>query len=193
MTAPPAWRARAHSSFVAMLRREPYKSSKAADAGIAFERTVYRACRQQATTLGSEEFKTVVLSCIGGKFQSVLKSVEKIDDQEVVFYGKSDVEFTNTIKDIKTTGTWKGPDSYLKKWQHKIYLLISGKQYFDYIIVEWADDNKCTIKNVHIVPYTSPGRQALLDEIYPAIAKLFTYLHNELLWDDYYFTFSNNK
>lgn len=196
-TAPPTWKSRAKASFVATLKREPYKMSAAAKAGIAFEHTVYRACRQHRgdgpITLGSKHFQTVANECYGGRFQVVLKGNVQHNNKDIFLYGKTDVDFPDCIKDLKTTGNWKGADNYLKKWQHKLYLLMSGKPNFKYIVVEWQDENRCVIEDAHIFGYTNPGNDDLLKDLYEAVDKLHNYLHKENLWEDYYFTFSKNK
>jgi len=195
--APATWKSRAEASFISQIKREPVDYPKWVQAGNDFESCVQSVCnpystKEQALRNGSDNFKKVVSICHGGKFQQVLKAVRRIDDQDVCFYGRSDVEKPYTTIDLKTTPLYKGEDKYLNKSQHKFYLALNGKKYFKYVVVEWEDDSYIKIASVYEIDYTSPGKEHLLKELDKKVCALFEGIRTMDLWDDYYFTFSKN-
>ena len=146
--------------------------------------------------VGSPHFQEVANDCLGGTFQGVLQKDLDIDEVPVHFYGKTDVSFPRIIKDIKTTLNWKGQDKYLKGYQHKVYLGISGVKKFEYVVVVWEDETSDKIRSVKRAiynPFTFGVEPDLEYDIVEAVRELFEYLRANNLWDDYYHTFSNNR
>lgn len=200
--APPSWKERAYISFVQMIRREPGDFPLWIKKGIEFEDAIYAQCtkasklNKMTVDVGSPHFQTVANDCLGGAFQEVLQKDIEVDGESVHFYGKTDVSFPHIIKDIKTTLKWKGQDKYLKGFQHKIYMWISGVDKFEYVVVVWEDEKSDKIRAVHRAlynPFSFGVKPDLEYDILEAVRELFKYLRANNLWDDYYHAFSKNR
>ncbi len=199
--APPSWKARAYKSFIQKLRREKTPFSDAAKKGVAFEDTVYRVCKKVMSNPGKHDikdsgstyFQSIALHCYGGEFQKVFKKTLIIDDEEFLIYTKMDVVFPSTIIDLKTTLNYKGSYKYLSGWQHKIYTWVSDIPNFKYIIAEWLNSYDTTIKDVHYVEYTAKDFIDAEVDLVKGIRELLSYIHKNSLYEDYFFTFSNNR
>ncbi len=183
--APASWRGRARRSLIATIRREAYTPHPAAQRGIDFEDEVYETC-SQATTV--EELKTtgnlvrdnVTKACFGGEFQKVLKEHISVDGNNVLLYGKTDVFFSDNSIDIKTTENWRGRAKYLSGTQHLIYTFLARVPSFKYLVVVFEYERPVVSYNIDYVVTEDP-----LPIIKDKISKLFAWLKEEALWDDY--------
>lgn len=202
VNAPPSWKVKAYRSLVSQIKREPFDPSPEIQRGIEFENKVYDECRylsdpdyvnDTSKQRYPPHFETVVKRCLHGDFQTVVKDKWTIDNDIFVLYGKLDVDLPEKIIDIKTTGNYKGPKQYLKTWQHIMYTLLTNKKFFEYVVVEWADKHSGDIKDVHVVKYEVEDFNELKKNLINQIHKLMGYLHSHKLYDDYFYTFSNNK
>lgn len=194
--APPSWKTKALKDLVRLIRREKGDFPLWIKKGIDFENAVYQECNKskgKEITRGSAFFQTVCNNCIGGTFQNVFKKWLTIDDQLVLLYNKTDVVLPEKVIDIKTTLNWKGKEKYLKGCQHKMYLYASEKEFFEYIVAQWEDEESNKIQDIHFVEYTRPTLEVLEEELTQQIKELFDFLHQENLYDDYYVIFSNNR
>ena len=195
------WKQRGMKDFVGKIRREKVEYPSWVGMGMDFENVVYDKCRssrtiEDATDEGSEAFKAVVKEVYGGVFQNKLKRVLHIGSHKAFLFGFSDVEKDNLTIDIKTCKDWKGPQKYLDKAQHEMYLYMNGKDNFKYVVAEWDKDGNGNpikpAKNVYTVDYINPGENVLEKRLTEKIEKMWDYLVKENLWDDYWFTFSKN-
>lgn len=199
--APPSWQERAYNGFVSKIRREKTVFPEAAKKGIAFEDAVYRVCNQYTkkgetvlpTNVGSSHFQAVANACMGGEFQKVSKKYVTIDDLEVLFYSKLDVFFPDVIKDIKTTANYRGRMKYERGWQSKIYTWSLGVPRFEYIVAEWESKDTTKIRQIHTIDCNKHDLSATEDEIISGVRELFNFLHERGLYEDYFYTFSNNS
>jgi len=195
------WKQQAKIDFFGKIRREKVTYPDWVNMGMDFENVVYEVCRENrslddATEAGSEEFKQVIREVHGGLFQNKLKKTIKVGSHDAFLFGFSDVEKPNLTIDIKTCKEWKGPQKYLDKAQHEMYLLMNGKDNFKYVVAEWKRDMSGNpikaINSVNIVDYRNPGENVLQKRITEKIEKMWDYIVSENLWDDYWFTFSKN-
>lgn len=196
ISAPPSWKSRAENGFLAKLRREKETYPAWVQRGNDFEDTVYRVCNAHyklPIDTGSDLFKAVCTRCHGGMFQQKLKKLVKIDEHDVMFFGYSDVTFPNKTIDLKTTLNYKGQTKYLGGHQHLIYSWIRKVPEFEYVIVEWENEQTDKLKSVHIVEYTAPPADVLEKIIIDRVKAFFSFLEEQSLWLDYYTVFSKNK
>jgi len=199
-SAPPSWKERAETSFIAKLKREKEDYPAWVKRGKDFEDTVTRICnKSQNKTLtsvptkqGSDHFNRVCGVCQGGRFQEKLSKSLIVDAKKVFLFGYCDVTFPDLIVDIKTTLKYSGESKYLKGHQHLIYCYIKQIPNFKYIVVEWLNETDDTIKDVHEINYAVTDFESLEDHIVKIIINFFEYLRNKGLWLDYYQTFSKN-
>lgn len=197
VSCPPTWKDRAIKDFIGKIRREKVTYPEWVDAGEAFEDTVYRVCThapsvEEAEAKGSANFAKVAKLCYGGSFQNKLQKNLKIGDTKCFFFGYTDVDFRQLTIDIKTCLEWKGPNKYLNKSQHKLYLWMNNKPAFKYTVVEWADETYTTIQSVNIIDYISPGSADLEQYIISKTEELHEFIRSMDLWEDYFYTFSKN-
>lgn len=150
---PTSWRDKAYKDLKNLLSRIWTTPGKAVQRGIDFEKAVYNVLNSKKdidTLKCSKEFKKVLKLCEGGKFQTKNKSYITVNKQKYCLYGKEDVTFPDTIKDIKTTYKYK-EDKYKKSFQHKIYLHNTQKRKFDYIVVIFEDEYSNKISCVEVI------------------------------------------
>jgi hypothetical protein len=200
--APPSWKARAMNGFISKIRREKVDYPAWVGKGIAFEDTVYRVCRhtQPSTfnpkplvTQGSKLFKIVANACINGDFQRVFKKTLVIDGTPTLFYCKTDVFFPVKIIDIKTTLNWRGDEKYLNGWQHKLYTWAAGVPDFEYIVAVWEEEHSDKINDVKTITYHADNLEDTEKEIIAGTKEMLAFIHEQGLYEDYFFTFSNNR
>jgi len=146
-------------------------------------------------TEGSKHFNKIATACIGGKFQQVCKKELQIGEYNVVFYGKMDVEFDDRIYDIKTTINYKGEQKYKKGWQHRLYPYLTGKTFFKYLVAEWAGEDRKELVDTYEIPieHSESDMRYIGAQLSQAVHDLVAYLHDNDLYQDYLFTFSNNR
>lgn len=183
---PPNWRDRAYKSLVSSIRREGYKPHKTAARGIEFEKAVYRKAGG-----GSELFNEIVGKCSGGRPQQVTKKTIQVQGRDVLLYGKIDVLFPHKIVDIKTTENYRGDDKYLGGWQHKIYLLCTGLNQFEYLVALFEPFPSNRMITYYETPYINDDHKALKEEVIEGIEEFFEWLKVEGLFYDYETIFSN--
>lgn len=199
VNAPPSWKARANKDFVAKLRREKTTFPAWVKKGIAFEDAVYLECNrakakgQTEVTCGSEHFQSVANYCLPGTYQGVVKREFLLDGEPVVLWGKKDVTLSDRVVDIKTTLKFN-PSKYFRGWQPVMYCWGEGTPHFQYIIVEWKDEDSNEIKKVHFdLEIKYDDTEKLEEKILSGIKEMISYMHQHGLYDDYYFTFSKNR
>ena len=96
-----------------------------------------------------------------------------------------DVVLPKKIIDIKTTSNYKGPENYLKGWQHKWYCFTEEIFDFEYVVAEWG--LSYTLDDVYVVKYQAPGLPELKVDIMKGVKKFIAFLKaNDDLWDAYY-------
>ena len=197
-SAPPSWKDRAVKDFVTKIKRETVDYPDWVQWGMDFENTVYNVCNGSTTIdqlngKGSDLFQDVCKQCFGGSFQNKLSKKLEVMGEKCFFFGYTDVDFPDKTIDIKTTIDFKGADKYLGKSQHKMYLWMNGKPHFEYLIVEWkAAEAPPEIRQIYTVKYENPGNDDLERWIKFKTGKLFEFIHEQNLWDEYYYTFSKN-
>jgi hypothetical protein len=184
---PASWRDKAYKSIVATIRREPYTPMPHAQRGIDFENAVY------AMKNGSEVFNKIVAYCKGGNTQSKIKTTMEIGQHTVLLFGKIDVDFKDKIVDIKTLENAARVNKYLDKWQHIVYLYITNKPLFEYLVVLFEKFPSNKIINYQVLTYNNPGQELLASKLSSGIENLFDFLRDENLFYDYETTFSKNK
>jgi len=195
---PPDWRDRAMAGFVTTIKREHVDYPAFVKKGRDFENRVYRTCNEAIDledaldNNGSKLFNKVVKAVYGSSFQDKIKKNVTVDGEKVFLFGYTDAQTEHAIDDIKTCLKWSGRDKYLGKNQHIQYLYMTGKQLFRYIVAEWESEFSNKIKSVNIIEYTNPGVDKLEKILFKRIKDMFTFIRNQGLWDDYYFTFSKN-
>jgi len=190
------WKQDAFEQLKATLTRAPWRPPLAVIKGMEFEKLVCKHANEDIDDLkASEHFKKVCRKIAGYKYQVVTKKYVAIDGKEYVLYGKMDARKPNHIIDIKTTGNYRGQNSYLTKWQHKFYTLSEGIKNFEYVIAEWmdAETNDYTIKDVHEIKYIAEDFGSIQKEIEGHIKLFIEFLEskgNEELREGYYHKFN---
>lgn len=195
--APFAWKQKANEDFVAKLRREKGTFPEWVKKGSKFEDAVYNDCMGSKTYGGqidteAEAFQDVVALCKGGTFQDVFKKTMIIDGNEYLIYTKMDVVFPDIIRDIKTTLSYKGAHKYLKGWQHWLYCYAAEIPKFEYVVVEWANEHGYDIAALHSAKFDAPSWAEVEAKIVSGVKDMVSFVEKEGLYDDYFYTFSNN-
>ena len=122
----------------------------------------------------------------GGSFQAKCKKFVKYDGKEFIIYGKEDVHFEPTLElpdvksriiDIKTTGNYKGESSYLSKWQHKVYTLLTRIRDFQYIIFEFGAADM--LIDIHTIDYHTDDFAALEKEVMAKLESVVKFIRSD--------------
>lgn len=153
---PDSWKRKAIDDFISMLKREKRPTSAACQRGIEFENLVcnynnlsdsdyLNFLKDYYKGLGEEKSQIAVSStfeiwniCKGGKQQEKLMKDIVVDDNEYHLFGYADIVFPDVIYDIKTTGRFKGENSYLNRSQHRIYSICTGINKFEYLVADFG-------------------------------------------------------
>ena len=197
---PPSWKDRAFTGLLSKIRREPFTMNPAAQKGIDFEATVYKACEYYNYTNDeltgrfssySDHFKSVVQKVQGGETQKVFKKFVDYGEDTLLFYCKLDVFFPKQIIDIKTTANYKGQRKYKDGWQSAMYPIVTGVKDMRYLVAEWENEDSDTVINVHDIQF-AVDIQERETALMKRIEELFQYIHDNGLYEDYFFKFSNN-
>jgi len=145
--------------------------------GIEFEDMVYAYARRQ-TDKGSDHFKWFVAECKGGVFQKKVKKFVKLDGIEYCLYGKLDVWFPTVIKDIKTTGRWKGDKNYLDTFQHWLYCYLADIGHFEYLVAvfDGVDEENKRVKEHHKVDFWAPNKADVETVIMATVEKVAKFM-----------------
>lgn len=189
---PQSWKERAYNDLSNTLNRAKWKPSEAILRGIDFERNVQRIVESgidPSTINSSDNFKNVCKECKGGKFQVKAKKFVRIDSKEYVLFNKIDVVLNDMLIDLKTTGNYRGENSYLSGWQHKFYTVVKEVSNFQYLVAEWSDvENKdFSIKDLHYVKYYAENLKEVEKEIIEHIKEFINFVEkNEDLSVAYY-------
>ena len=174
-TCPPSWKAKAALDLKNQLGRIKTPMSPALELGIRFEDAVVKATALKPEEVtGSDHFKWVVEEGRGGQFQRKTSVMLDIDGFVYCLYGKIDAWFPDIIKDFKSTSNYKGPDNYLKSFQHKMYLYNENMTKFRYVIAEFDKDQK--IIGHYAVDAELNDRLALEAEIVSTIKEAIAFL-----------------
>jgi len=125
----------AKDDFLAVLRREPTKTSEAMQSGIDFENLI-------TSILAGDEPKEhdwydaafrVASKITGAQLQVPIKREETIDGTQILLYGRVDALRAGVIYDIKYTSHYE-VGKYFDSPQHPMYLSILPDAYaFEYL------------------------------------------------------------
>lgn len=183
---PQSWKESAYNGLKNTLSREPFKPNRAMKEGQKFEAYVYEnANKPKEHQTGTEKFQQVCDHVRGYAYQKKTNRHIVVDGHEFYLFGKMDAYKPNVkIIDIKTTGNYRGRDSYLQKWQHVFYCFTENCKDFLYLIVEWndAENNDYTIKDVHEIYYHVDFPNELSAHVESGIRNFLKFLdaHEEL-------------
>lgn len=183
ITCPASFKTAAFQQITDSLTRKPWDPTPAILRGMAFEKKV---C-QELDDISRIDFMTKFEGhspnvgifwdkCRGGRQQAKVSKTVTVDGVEYYLYGKRDIAFADKTIDIKTTGDFKGPRSYLSKNQHALYIACTGIEVFEYLIAEY-DDVKGVCAEVYSVDASMKTEEALnkvLTKIQEFIAFLTT-------------------
>lgn len=194
-SAPDSWKKQAYEDLKRQLSRdysgelpEPVKM------GMDFEKTVYETVNKIEHEeekikylLCSDEFKKLLITACGGRFQKVSKDFIIVDDVEYCLYGKIDIYKKDLIIDIKTTTKEPTPEKYLKTAQHMIYCYNENIDRFLYYVVIMSGKK---ILGTEKYWYDSPGREELQTRLEDRIRSVMGFIEqNEELAELYHTTF----
>jgi hypothetical protein len=152
-TCPPSWKNKAEIGLYNTLNRI-FEETEESKMGKLFEDKVYKNAGK--APVGSELFQKVCNGVKDSVFGYKGKKFIEINGVEYCLYARPDAYNSKMIHDIKTTGNYKGKDSYLKKWQHIFYTYIFKIKDFRYIVVEWnggEGEDKYKIAGVNYIDY----------------------------------------
>ncbi len=171
------WKEDAYFQLKDQLSRIWRDPTPALKRGMDFERQIY-AILEEGKEDGdySNEFKWFLTKCKNGQFQRKTKRIVEIDGKEYFLYGKIDVWFNNSIKDIKTTENYKGSQKYLDSSQHLIYCFSEGINDFEYLVAEFRSKDELKIAATHSVPFMCKDTEVLGDEIKMRIKDAMNFL-----------------
>ena len=180
--------------FENQLNRKSWAPNQAQRHGVDFEDAVTRFERRRVVGARqkpglSELFKEFCKHVENGRFQQVAKTVIDVDGQDYVLYGRIDVLFNDHIIDIKTTGNYRGPESYRKTWQHRMYCYATGITSFTYLVALLEYDKSSSYRanlgrakfvDMKTIDIDLAGRtDEILDEIKGQIRSIMSYLEDE--------------
>jgi hypothetical protein len=161
---------KAYAEFVDSLQKVAKPANEAMLLGIAFEDD----CIAGKVAGISEVIE-------GGAFQYKAKKEIKVDNHDVLLYGKIDVLKAGIIYDIKRTSKYE-TNKYFDSMQHHMYLtMIPEATEFHYL----ANDGNNTY-------WESYSRDDLIDLV-PVIRNFFDWLKNYNLWGIYQTHWSARK
>ena len=195
------WCDKAEAEFAAQVKREgKWQPNQPQQHGIDFENAVQRyELRRRSDRIQSEGltdmFKEFCKHVEGGRFQQVAKTVIQVGDTRYLLYGRIDVLLPEHIIDIKTTANYKGPESYRKTWQHRIYSLATGISGFTYLVAcldyDKSRDYGSNRGNAKLVDYKPVDidmggmKQQLVNEVSDQIRSMLSYIDDNGLREAY--------
>lgn len=189
---PQSWKQRAYKGLSDTLNRR-WNPTPAITRGINFEKQICHGTnpvnevREDLREKFMEAYN--MIHAKGHDFQKKAKRIVEYNDREYCLYGKEDVHFdlladyeNGLIIDIKTTGNYRGKQSYLKKWQHKFYTWLTGIRDFKYIVFEFGDgpkdsDAAALLVNIHIIDYHNDDYLSTEKEIMTGIEKMANFFN----------------
>lgn len=180
LNCPPSWKEQANKDLLNMLNRVWTEPAPPAKRGMDFEKVVYNILSKPKLDIAklncSDHFRLVLRLCQGGQFQRKTKSFIKIAGEEYCLFGKIDVWFPNLIIDLKTTSNYKGQDHYLKSMQHKIYCWNEKIPDFEYIVVEFMNEESNIIREIYRIKYRIEDSKDLKKELENKILDILAFL-----------------
>jgi hypothetical protein len=188
---PPTWKERAYQDLQNQLKRDYPPSNDIQQRGFDLENAVQVVALANNVdgVKASDYFKQLAGECLGAEFQKKVKRYVKIDDVEYCLYGRIDAWFPDIIKDIKSTGNYKGESYYLSTFQHRLYCFITRIPKFRYLVAEFVEEQK-QIADLHIVDWTMKDPKQVEDEIKDKINQVMMFLQQQQdLWKAYNETF----
>lgn len=184
---PSSWKAKAAKDLQNSLARiytEPM--SEAVKRGIAFEDDICKRAVFDTEAVHVPTVQTFVDECKGGEFQKKTKRFVFIDGFEYCLYGKIDVAFPDMLKDLKTTGKWKGEESYLNTFQHKLYCYNEHISKFRYVVGVFDDKVSLVPDQVYTIDYEVEDWAKLEKEVYTTVINAVKFLSTSKTWLDLY-------
>ena len=178
---PPNFKTAAFQQISDSLNRKPWDPTPAILRGMAFEKMV---C-QNLDDISRIDFLTKFEGhspnvgkfwdkCRGGRQQAKVAKTINVDGVDYYLYGKRDIAFSDKTIDIKTTGDFKGPKSYLTKNQHALYIACTDIEPFEYLIAEY-DDVKGICAEVYEVDATM-DRELAMTKVVAKIQEFIAFL-----------------
>jgi hypothetical protein len=193
------WQNKALEDLTAKIRREDtFEANDAIARGMAFEKAI---CSNLA--LDRKEFvaKCSMLMSLkngtehaeanAGKFWEVCHAGQQqvkvtgnitVDGMEFYLFGFADIAQPNITVDIKTTGNYKGPQSYTSKNQHLIYEYCRDVYDFCYIVADYEGGE--FVEHVHVIPIKDEKEQ-VLHKLKGRLQNFKHWMEDSKLMDDY--------
>ena len=175
------WKQDAYNNLLGMLNRE-WNPTPAIERGISFEKQICHGTKPKVAPDLVDKFNKAydLIHGAGGDFQSKCKKFYDHDGvpEKFVLYGKQDVHFDDLIIDIKTTGNYRGRQSYLDKWQHKCYTLMDRIKDFKYIVYEF-DNKSGMVVDIHTIDYHVEDFGAIDEEVQIKMDQVIKFFQND--------------
>lgn len=175
---PVSWKEKAEKDLTKALNRIWETPSPAIQRGINFEKAICSSFGNSREEFVQQFGDTAAMfydRCAKGRQQVVYKKRIMVNGTEYMLYGKADIVLPELIIDIKTTGSWKGPQTYLSKNQHLAYIAASGIEDFEYLVAIF--DNEDSIRPDEVVSIPAPVKHhEALDRITAAASEFLDFL-----------------
>lgn len=142
------WKESAHKDLIAKIRRlSNFEPTPEIQRGMDFEDKVCKNLhmeRKEFLDLFEEntrlELELFYDKCKGGEQQVATSGEIEVDGMLFYLFGYIDILFPKLkIQDIKTTGSYKGPEKYLSRHQHLIYMYCEKTYWFEYIVAAFKE------------------------------------------------------
>ena len=205
---PPSWKEKATLELMSKIRRtDVFKPSPEIARGMAFEDKVCHALDKDKPVFLAEwpDEERSMLSmfydkCKGGEQQRKTARDITVDGMTFYLFGYIDIAFPGIKNiDIKTTSSYKGPDKYLKRHQHLVYMYNERTYLFEYLVAqfnEFKDANgqliSSRLAHVHNVSIMS-SEEEVEKRLRGKITNFKRFLEKERLMDDYLQLFCRGK
>jgi len=190
---PASWKEKASNDLLKALKRIWDTPSHAIQRGINFEKAI---CSSFGSTRPEfvEQFGVVAGMfydrCASGKQQVIYRKRYTIGNQDYMLYGKADIVMPGLIIDIKTTGSWKGPQTYLSKNQHLAYIAASGIEDFEYLVAIFDNEDSVRPDEVVSIPVRVEKHEAM-QKIITATEEFLDFLEDHTEFHTAYHTVFN--
>lgn len=205
---PPSWKQKATLELMSKIRRtDTFEPSEEIKRGMAFEDKICHSLDKEKPEFLAEwpEEERPLIStfydkCKGGEQQRKTARDIEVDGMTFYLFGYIDIAFPKVKNlDIKTTSSYKGPDKYLKRHQHLIYMYNEETYVFEYLVAqfnEFKDGNGKLISSrlarVHNVPIISNAEE-VEKRLRGKIRNFKHFLEQEHLMEDYLQLFCRGK
>jgi hypothetical protein len=202
ITCPSSWRDKAVTDFSNALNRVYTDMDPAVKRGIDFENRICRDLylgRDAFVNRHGELLVPFFEKCAAGRQQVTVKKGIEVDGQKILLYGKADIYIpgkgkdagASKIIDIKTTGRWKGIESYTSKAQHLLYMVADNCAEFEYLVAVF-DDKIGKAEAVIPIPVEMSYEDAYA-ELMDKIRRFLAYVRgDEALWKAYTTVFTKD-